>query len=252
MLDQPLSNIPVLVTTASTVDGSDDIMAQTPETSQAPDPWLSDLSSEDSCSESESNSSAEDSDNSLDDESILDKLLCGNDGTIRLPSGKTISQRPAAGPRGPARRSRRTPTRATPAASWQKKLSGNCAMVPSKSTSSSTRSSTDQKDSEASEHETSVIQSGSPLTPRSTPQPNRTKPTTRQITIRNSDAQMLARLPAAAQHALLVTQQKAISKANRAEKRFRGKMDSGGNIAVSERLIIDVPFGNRHKCRFPV
>lgn len=68
--------------------------------------------------------------------------------------------------------------------------------------------------------------------------------------LRPSDQQTLSRLTQPEQRALLATTQRAVEHAQREETRFMGKMDSLGNIQVSERFVNDVPGGKAHKNRF--
>lgn len=62
---------------------------------------------------------------------------------------------------------------------------------------------------------------------------------------------MLAGLPAGQQRALVATAQRAVMKAGRTEKRFQGKMGQMGNLKMTEHYLCDVPFGPKHRCRFP-
>lgn len=68
--------------------------------------------------------------------------------------------------------------------------------------------------------------------------------------LRPSDQQTLSRLSQPEQRALLATTQRAAEHAQREETRFAGKMDSLGNIQVSERFVNDVPGGRAHRNRF--
>ncbi|KXJ86104.1 hypothetical protein Micbo1qcDRAFT_168898 [Microdochium bolleyi] len=74
--------------------------------------------------------------------------------------------------------------------------------------------------------------------------------TTQYQRLRLSDQQTVARLPLGEQCALLATTQRAVEGAQREGQRFTGKMDSLGNIKVSERFVNDVPGGKAHKNRF--
>ncbi|KAF3021129.1 hypothetical protein E8E14_013643 [Neopestalotiopsis sp. 37M] len=184
--------------------------------------------------------------------------------TIRLPSGKTISHRPDAGFRKSKSRSHKTLTTASASPlRTQKKLRGNCAMIPSssspskKATRDSTASSSDHdQESASSDSDTpapapnsSALSSTSSA---SSPALNNRARTISHKTLRATDMQMMASLPATTQRALMATQQRSVMRASRADHKFRGKMGTFGNFKMTEHFIIDVPFGNRHKCRFPV
>lgn len=209
-----------------------------------------------------------------DEEEDIDQRLSG-DGlryidstTIRLPSGKTISHRPDAGFRKSKSRSHKTLTTTSASQSrTQKKLRGNCAMIPSSSVSSaqkarhssptsSSSSSDNDRESLPDSDTTPPAPNPSALTSSSTTSPssalnNRSRAVSHK-TIRASDMQMMASLPATTQRALVATQLRSAARSSRAEHKFRGKMGAFGNIKMTEHFIIDVPFGNRHKCRFPV
>ncbi|KAI0167838.1 hypothetical protein BJ166DRAFT_241612 [Pestalotiopsis sp. NC0098] len=202
-----------------------------------------------------------------DEEEEIDQRLSG-DGlryidstTIRLPSGKTISHRPDAGFRKSKSRSHKTLTTTSASQSrTQKKLRGNCAMIPSSSASaaqkarhgSSTSSSSDNDRESSPDFDTTPLASAlSSTTSPSSALNNRSRAISHK-TIRASDMQMMASLPATTQRALVATQLRSAARSSRAEHKFRGKMGQFGNIKMTEHFIIDVPFGNRHKCRFPV
>ncbi|KAI4601801.1 hypothetical protein KJ359_010665 [Pestalotiopsis sp. 9143b] len=238
-------------------------------------PPLRRIVEEDSDEEYEYSLSSDDTDTSDEDEEEeeVDQRLTG-DGlryidstTIRLPSGKTISHRPDAGFRKSKSRSHKTLTTTSASQSrTQKKLRGNCAMIPSSSPSltqkarhsssaSSSSSSDDDRDSSPDPDTTPLAPNSSALS-SSTASPssalnNRSRAISHK-TIRASDMQMMASLPATTQRALMATQQRSAARSSRAEHKFRGKMGQFGNIKMTEHFIIDVPFGNRHKCRFPV
>lgn len=251
-LEVPLQMIPLPTGTSSTTAGNCEVMAHYPTTTEVPELWLGDLASENCHTGSGLDSTDDFSDGSSDESSNLETLRTlrtSDDKTLRLPSGKLISQRPTTGPRASRRGPRRAPSPATATSTWQKRLSGNCAMVSSGSSAASVRSSQDRAVRGSSRRETSEPKEALP-TQGVLSLHHLTRPTTRQITVRRSDAQTLAGLPMAAQHALLSTHQKAVSKADRAERRFQGKMGSAGNLKMKEHFVIDVPFGPGHRCRF--
>lgn len=232
-------------------------------------PPLRRIVEEDSDEEYEYSLSSDDTYTSDEDEEEIDQRLSG-DGlryidstTIRLPSGKTISHRPDAGFRKSKSRSHKTLT--TTSASQprtQKKLRGNCAMIPSSSLLSTQKArhsspTSSDSDRESSNSDTtppapksSALSSSSTTSPSSALN-NRSRAVSHK-TIRASDMQMMASLPATTQRALVATQLRSAARSSRAEHKFRGKMGAFGNIKMTEHFIIDVPFGNRHKCRFPV
>ncbi|ETS80177.1 hypothetical protein PFICI_07706 [Pestalotiopsis fici W106-1] len=207
------------------------------------------------------------SDDQGDDEYVNDGAI-GNSlryidsTTIRLPSGKTISHRPDAGFRKSKSRSHKSLTTTSASASrTQKKLRGNCAMISSSSTPSQKVSRTSAASSDHDHESTSSDSDATTPTPNSSAllstntQSSALNNRVRAIshkTLRASDMQMMASLPATTQRALMATQQRSVSRSSRADHKFRGKMGAFGNIKMTERFIIDVPFGNRHKCRFPV
>ncbi|KAK6217835.1 hypothetical protein LQW54_003123 [Pestalotiopsis sp. IQ-011] len=237
-------------------------------------PPLRRIVEEDSDEEYEYILSSDDTYTSDEDEEVeVDQRLTG-DGlryidstTIRLPAGKTISHRPDAGFRKSKSRSHKTLTTTSASQSrTQKKLRGNCAMIPSSSpsltqearhsSSASSSSSDNDRESSSDPDTTPPASNPSTLSSSSTTSPssalnNRSRAISHK-TIRSSDMQMMASLPATTQRALMATQQRSAARSSCAEHKFQGKMGQFGNIKMTEHFIIDVPFGNRHKCRFPV
>ncbi|KAJ4302712.1 hypothetical protein N0V90_001602 [Kalmusia sp. IMI 367209] len=195
-----------------------------------------------------------DSDEVTEIEDMILTLRSSDSTTVRLPSGKTISNRRTPGSHTSKHRPRKTPS-PTSSIHPSKKLRGNCAMIrdPSPTTTQTPTRAPPPKHtrdplSSSSDHDTTSIQpSPSSNHPSSL---DRIRLTTRNITIRSSDAQMLAGLPLTQQHALLATAQKAVAKADRAGQHFRAKMDSHGNLKSKERFVNDVPGGKSHRNRF--
>ncbi len=173
-----------------------------------------------------------DSDSSLDpwlhdddDESSPSTAhLIGDHGTLRLPSGKSISARSAT-----------TSSRTRPPRRNRKPLP-----QPLPKPRESVSTTPDER------------QDGSPSPPFLSRREEKRHQTfvVRHAELRKSDVQSLAGLPFPQRQALLATTHKQIAKAERAEKRFTGKMDGLGNIKISERFVNDVPGGKAHRNRF--
>lgn len=174
---------------------------------------------------------------------------------IRLPSGKTISRK-AEGPHTSKHRHRRTPSPDTAShVHVSRMVHGNCAMIanpvtvkssmPAQKTRHPPTPPTSDSDSE-SDHSSLISLHQSP---NNSMAPRIHLPTHR-TTIRSSDAQMLATLPASTQRTLLATSRKAVERAGREEQEYRRKLDGYGNLKSKERFVNDVPGGKSHKNRF--
>ncbi len=159
-----------------------------------------------------------------DDASQSTTHLIGDHGTLRLPSGKIISARSAT-----------TSSRAHPPRRNRKPLP-----QPSTKPKESVSTTPDER------------QDGPPSPPFLSRREEKRYQTfvVRHAELRKSDVQSLAGLPFSQRQALLATTHKQIAKAERADKRFTGKMDGLGNIKISERFVNDVPGGKAHKNRF--
>ncbi|KAL5434269.1 hypothetical protein PMIN07_009206 [Paraphaeosphaeria minitans] len=193
---------------------------------------------------------------SYSDDSETDIVIPSSESVkIRLPSGKTISRK-ANGPHASKHRHRRIPSpNTTSHVQMPRKVHGNCAMITSPAIVQT--STPNQKprhpttpptsDSE-SEYDHPSVLSRHQFTPGSLA-PHICL-VTHRTTIRNSDAQMLATLPASTQRTLLATSRKAVGRAGREEQEYRSKLDGYGNLKSKERFVNDVPGGKSHKNRF--
>ncbi|OAG00676.1 uncharacterized protein CC84DRAFT_321713 [Paraphaeosphaeria sporulosa] len=175
---------------------------------------------------------------------------------IRLPSGRTISKK-ANGPHTSKHRHRRTPSPNTRNhIHSSRKVQGNCALLPNSVTVEKPMSALRPRhpptpltsDSE-SEYDQISITTTNRETPNSLLAPH-IRLATHRTTIRSSDAQMLAMLPASTQRSLLATTRKAVERAGREEQEYRRKLDGYGNLKSKERFVNDVPGGKSHKNRF--
>lgn len=175
--------------------------------------------------------------------------------TLRLPSGKTIGRK-AEGPHTSRHRHWRTPSPNTKSHNRPaKKVQGNCAII-SDPTNLKTATPVGKlrqpltpptSDEEGDRDHTTLISqlrsSQNTLVPHIRRSAHRT-------TTRESDAQMLATLPASTQRTLLATSKKAVEGARRQEQEYRGKLDGYGNLKSKDRFVNDVPGGKSHKNRF--
>ena len=235
-LDRRMSSHRLLATTFNTTE-------MHPHSSPAPSP--DDVSSHDLSDQQQEMVEAEDDydydydyDSESDSDASLDSWLhddddesnpstthlIGDHGTLRLPSGKIISARSAI-----------MSSRAHPRRQNRKPLP-----QPSTKPRESVTTTPDER------------QDGSPSPPFLSRRDEKRYQTfvVRHAELRKSDVQSLAGLPFPQRQALLATTHKQIAKAERAEKRFTGKMDGLGNIKISERFVNDVPGGKAHKNRF--
>lgn len=174
---------------------------------------------------------------------------------IRLPSGKTISRKRNSPHTSRHRHRRTTSPNTTSHSHTSRKVHGNCAMIPNPITMKTS---------------TPAPKSRHPPTPPTSDEESETDPSslvshsrsthdlviphvrlaTHRTTIRSSDAQMLATLPASTQRTLLATSRKAVESAGREEQEYRRKLDGYGNLKSKERFVNDVPGGRSHKNRF--
>lgn len=170
--------------------------------------------------------------------------LIGDNGTLRLPSGKIISARsaPALSQTHQFRRNRKplSPRSAKPSVSRARPTTADERQPESPPDSTGTQSQDQPAESEPSQ----------PLFLSRREEKRYHTFIVRRAELRRSDMQSLAGLPLTQQQALLATTHKQIEKAERTEKRFTGKMDQLGNIKISERFVNDVPGGKAHKNRF--
>ncbi|KAK7184837.1 hypothetical protein DPSP01_002193 [Paraphaeosphaeria sporulosa] len=176
---------------------------------------------------------------------------------IRLPSGRTISKK-ANGPHTSKHRHRRTPSPNTRNhIHSSRKVQGNCALLPNSVTVEKPMSALRPRhpptpltsDSESEYDQISTTTTTNRETPNSLLAPH-IRLATHRTTIRSSDAQMLAMLPASTQRSLLTTTRKAVERAGREEQEYRRKLDGYGNLKSKERFVNDVPGGKSHKNRF--
>jgi hypothetical protein len=173
---------------------------------------------------------------------------------IRLPSGKTITKK-ANSPHTSKHRHRGSASPALLNPYDSRRLRGNCAMIPDLATCKTSTlvqktrrpptPPTSDSDSE-SDHSTVLSQ----YQPSHNSLISRIRLPTQRTTIRSSDAQMLATLPACTQRTLLATTRKAVERAEREEQEYRRKLDGHGNLKSKERFVNDVPGGKSHKNRF--
>ncbi|KAH7024595.1 uncharacterized protein B0I36DRAFT_352813 [Microdochium trichocladiopsis] len=185
--------------------------------------------------------------------------------TMRLPSGRIISSRPAVGGSTSSNHMRRRQQRRASPQLLEEDLSQNDLNATYNNTNT-TAAATPHDNADRSQGQIPPMsRSASPetalvstTTTTTTPETSLSKRETKRRALttqlasrmRQTDQQTLARLPHAEQRSLLVTGQRAVEQAQREGQRFTGKMDSLGNIQVSERFVNDVPGGKAHKNRF--
>jgi pre-60S factor REI1 len=154
-----------------------------------------------------------------------------DESSIRLPSGKIVSNRTAPAPRHPSRQPLKVPASrarsqliSTPAE--QPASSEAADDSPSSSRAASSSRALEKKDRQASSL------------------------AARLANMRANDQRALAHLPLPEQRALLTQALRQEARADRSKRHFQGRMDSYGNLKSKERFVNDVPGGKSHKNRF--
>lgn len=159
-----------------------------------------------------------------------------DDTSMRLPSGRIVSNRSAPTPRHPSRK---------PLEPQPPRHSSSISVAPTTASQSDT-----PKSSKSSED---------PAFPEDHPSSKALAKQERQkaalavqlSSMRSSDQRALAHLPASEQRAVLSQALRLEAQSDRANRRFRGQMDSLGNVLMKARFVNDVPGASRaHKNRF--
>jgi pre-60S factor REI1 len=154
-----------------------------------------------------------------------------DESSIRLPSGKIVSNRTAPAPRNPSRQPLKVP-----ASRAKSQLVSTPAEQPASSeaasdSSSSRRGASSSKALEKKDRQASSL-------------------AVRLANMRANDQRALAHLPLPEQRALLTQALRQEARADRSKRQFQGRMDSYGNLKSKERFVNDVPGGKSHKNRF--
>lgn len=164
-----------------------------------------------------------------------------DDSSIRLPSGRVISNRSTPAPRHPSRKP------------LQPRTSGPRSHVVSSATPPTDQPTTTPG---SSEHDTKPPSPSSSSEPQPTSKAlqkqerQRSALAVQLASLRASDQRALAHLSASEQRTVLIQSLRQSASLDRSERRFRGHMDSFGNIKSKERFVNDVPGGKAHKNRF--
>ncbi|CAH0020697.1 unnamed protein product [Clonostachys rhizophaga] len=159
-----------------------------------------------------------------------------DDTSMRLPSGRIVSNRSAPAPRHPSRK---------PLEPQPPRHASTISVAPAVASHSDASES-----SRASED---------PTLPKDLPSSKALAKQERQkaalavqlSSMRSSDQRALAHLPASEQRAVLSQALRLEAQSDRANRQFRGQMDSLGNVLMKARFVNDVPGASRaHKNRF--
>ncbi|VUC37304.1 unnamed protein product [Clonostachys rosea] len=159
-----------------------------------------------------------------------------DESSMRLPSGRIVSNRSAPAPRHPSRK----------------------PLEPQASRHASFISVTPAPAGQSNPSESSGA-SEDPSLPQDHPSSKALAKQERQraalavqlSSMRSSDQRALAHLPASEQRAVLSQALRLEAQSDRANRSFRGQMDSLGNVLMKARFVNDVPGASRaHKNRF--
>lgn len=171
-----------------------------------------------------------------------------DDASIRLPSGRIVSNRSTPAPRHPSRRPLQPPASST------KPHHHHIQSIPVASQDSSTTPRSGQQQTQQQSRKDAAAAAASTAPPPSETLERHDRRAThlavQLASMRVNDQRALAHLSAPEQRTVLLYARRETERAKRSENRFRGHMDGLGNLQMKERFVNDVPGGKAHKNRF--
>ncbi|CAI6099344.1 unnamed protein product [Clonostachys chloroleuca] len=159
-----------------------------------------------------------------------------DDTSMRLPSGRIVSNRSAPTPRHPSRK---------PLEPQPPRHSSSISVAPT------TASQTDTPKSSKSSEDPALPEDHPSSKALAKQERQKAALAVQLSSMRSSDQRALAHLPASEQRAVLSQALRLEAQSDRANRQFRGQMDSLGNVLMKARFVNDVPGASRaHKNRF--